>query len=115
MSQVTFAKQPPATATKPGMNPLGLAKYVVLGLGLALFLFFMTRHLKQREDETLMREPTWLREIESPTSLAELEASAAGHELQAPSESPTKQGVEELADRAPDRVAAQVRLWMNEA
>ena len=115
VSQVTFAKQPPATAAKPAMNPFGLAKYVVLGLGLALFLFFMTRHLKKREDETLMREPTWLREIEAPTSLAELEASAAGHELQPPPESHTKKGVEEMADRSPDRVAAQVRLWMNEA
>jgi flagellar M-ring protein FliF len=88
---------------------------VVLGLGLVLFLFFMSRHLKKREDETLMREPTWLREIESPTSLAQLEASAAGHELQPPPESPTKKGVEDMADRSPDRVAAQVRLWMNEA
>ena len=34
-----------------------------------LFLFFMSRHLKQREEDTLMREPTWLRQIESPTSL----------------------------------------------
>ena len=39
----------------------------LLGIALLAFLFFMTRHLRRREDETLMREPMWLREIEAPT------------------------------------------------
>ena len=43
-----------------------------------MFLFFMTRHLKRREEDTLMREPTWLREIQAPTSLAELERGQRG-------------------------------------
>jgi flagellar M-ring protein FliF len=114
VSQVTFAKQPPAKPATTPMNPLGYAKYALLGLGLALFLFFMSRHLKKREDETLLREPTWLREIEAPTSLAELEQGTA---VSIPdiAESQTKKSVEELADRSPERVAQQVRLWMNEA
>jgi flagellar biosynthesis/type III secretory pathway M-ring protein FliF/YscJ len=76
----------------------------------------MSRHLKKREDETLMRKPTWLNEIEAPTSLAELEASTGGDvSLSVPTGSTAKKGVEELAERSPDRVAQQVRLWMNEA
>jgi flagellar M-ring protein FliF len=102
------------TTPKTPLNPIGYAKYVLLGLGLLGFLFFMTRHLKKREDETLMRKPTWLNEIEAPTSLAELEASTDG-QIPAPAESAVKKGVEELADRSPDRVAQQVRIWMNEA
>ncbi|HKN93325.1 MAG TPA: flagellar basal-body MS-ring/collar protein FliF [Thermoleophilaceae bacterium] len=114
VSQVAFAKQPAPTTPKTPLNPIGYAKYVLMGLALMAFLFFMMRHLKKREDETLMRKPTWLNEIEAPTSLAELEASTEG-QIPVAVESPTKKGVEELADRAPDRVAQQVRIWMNEA
>ena len=114
VSQVAFAKQPPVTAPKTPLNPIGYAKYVLMGLALMAFLFFMMRHLKKREDETLMRKPTWLNEIEAPTSLAELEASTEAA-IPVPAESSTKKGVEEFADRSPDRVAQQVRIWMNEA
>jgi flagellar M-ring protein FliF len=114
VSQVAFAKQPAPTTPKTPLNPIGYAKYVLMGLALMAFLFFMMRHLKKREDETLMRKPTWLNEIEAPTSLAELEASTEAH-ISTPAESPLKKGVEQVADSAPDRVAQQVRIWMNEA
>jgi flagellar M-ring protein FliF len=113
VSQVAFAKQPPAVAPKTPLNPIGYAKYVLLGIALMAFLFFMTRHLKKREDETLMRKPTWLTEIEAPTSLAELEA-ASDPAIEVPVDSVAKKGVQEIAERSPDRVAEQVRMWMNE-
>ena len=73
VSQVAFAK-PPAPAKKPATaTALGFAKYVAAGLALLAFLFFVTRHLRRREDQALLGEPVWLREIEAPTSLAELE------------------------------------------
>src|SRR5689334_2487071 len=114
VTQVAFAKNPAGTAA-PGaaLNPMGYAKYAALGLGLAAFLFFMTRHLKKREEDTLMREPTWLREIEAPTSLKELE-QAASMDFPIPEDSAMKKGLEELAARSPDRVAQQVRVWLNE-
>jgi flagellar M-ring protein FliF len=115
VSQVAFAKQPAPTTPKTPINPIGYAKYVLMGLALMAFLFFMMRHLKKREDETLMRKPTWLNEIEAPTSLAELEASTEAALPAPPAESPAKRGVEQVADAAPDRVAQQVRIWMNEA
>jgi len=114
VSQVAFAKQPPATAPKTPLNPIGYAKYVLMGLALMAFLFFMSRHLKKREDETLMRKPTWLTEIAAPTSLAELERGTAAESAPEPKESQAKKGVEELAERSPERVAEQVRAWMNE-
>ena len=74
VSQVAFAK--PAT-TAPAAGPagdiMGYAKYGAVGLGLLAFLFFVMRHLKKRERESL-GEPTWLRQIEAPTTLADLEA-----------------------------------------
>jgi flagellar M-ring protein FliF len=115
VSQVAFAKQPVAKAPGTPLNPLGYAKYVLTGIALIVFLFFMTRQLKKREDETLMREPTWLREISAPTPLAELESRAREPGLEWETDSPAKKGVEELADSSPDRVAQQVRVWMNEA
>jgi flagellar M-ring protein FliF len=115
VSQVAFAKQAPPKTPGTPLNPIGYAKYVLLGLALIAFLFFMMRHLKKREDETLMRKPTWLNEIAAPTSLAELEAGTEVQMPVAPAESRVKKGVEELADRSPDRVAQQVRVWMNEA
>jgi flagellar M-ring protein FliF len=114
VTQVAFAKNPAGTAA-PGaaLNPMAYAKYAALGIGLALFLFFMSRHLKKREEDTLMREPTWLREIEAPTSLKELEQAAA-MEFPTHEDSAMKKGLEELAARSPDRVAQQVRVWLNE-
>jgi flagellar M-ring protein FliF len=113
VTQVPFAKQPPAKAPGTPINPIGYAKYVLLGIALLAFLFFMSRHLKKREEDTLMREPTWLREIQAPTSLAELER-AADIELSPPRESAQRRSLEEIAAQSPDRVAQQVRVWMNE-
>ena len=117
VSQVAFAKQPAAQTPGTPMNPLAYAKYALMGIALMAFLFFMSRHLKKREDETLMRKPTWLTEIEAPTSLAELERSTSSEVMASEpgTASTMKKSVEELAERSPERVAQQVRIWMNEA
>ena len=113
VTQVPFAKPVPVKAPAAAINPMGYAKYVLLGGALLMFLLFMTRHLKRREEDTLMREPTWLREIQAPTSLAELERASA-EPITVHQESSVKRGLEDLAERSPDRVAQQVRVWMNE-
>jgi flagellar M-ring protein FliF len=122
VSQVAFAK-PPAAAKKPvTATALGFAKYIAAGLGLIAFLFFVTRHLRRREDQALLGEPVWLREIESPTSLAELERgrldqyedTIALPRARRPEVNPVRAELEELVDREPERVASQVRAWMNE-
>ena len=126
VSQVAFAKPPAPAKTPVTQSALGLAKYVLAGLGLLGFLFFVTRHLRRRESETLMGEPVWLREIESPTTLAELEAGG-GYRLTAggdhadtamgrsrPKGNPVRGELEQMIDAEPERVAAQVRAWMNE-
>src|SRR3954447_23586433 len=121
VSKVPFAK-PPVPAKKPApATALGFAKYAAAGLGLLAFLFFVTRHLRRREDQTLLGEPVWLREIEAPTSLAELERgmdayadTAALPRARRPEPNPVRAELEELVDREPERVAHQVRAWMNE-
>jgi flagellar M-ring protein FliF len=125
IGQVAFAKSASGAAAS---SPLGAAKYALLGLGAILFLFFTTRSLRKREQETI-EEPVWLRELEVPVRLSELEretavrppavmaaASAAngGGARDAEGEQNIRQQVEQLADNDPDRVAQQLRSWMNE-
>src|SRR4051794_6376601 len=123
VSQVAFAKPPAPAKTPITTSALGIAKYVLAGLGLLAFLFFVTRPLRRREAETLMGEPVWLREIEAPTTIAELEAgggyrlgpgeAAAGGRTSRES-NPIRGELEEMIDSEPERVAQQVRAWMNE-
>ncbi len=113
-SQLAFVKQPAAKAESTGPVPagaLGIAKYAGLGLASLLFLLFVGRHLRKREDEALMGEPMWLRQIEAPRSLSELEAAqatAGGGTLD------PRQKVEDAVRKEPERVAAQVRNWLSE-
>ncbi len=115
VSQVAFAKAPAeAPAAGPAGPILGYAKYAGVGLGLLAFLFFAMRQLKKRERESL-GEPTWLRSIEAPTTLADLEAGrttvmAGGM----PGPSATRVNAENIAERDPERVAQQIRTWMQE-
>jgi flagellar M-ring protein FliF len=118
IAQIAFAK--PTTTTPAAPNKmLGYAKYVLVGIGALIFLFFMTRMLKRREHEVFAGQATWLRELETPRPLAELEMTDDATEptqvrrLRAPVNVPKRQ-VEELIERDPDRVAQQVRAWMNE-
>ncbi|MDX6399109.1 MAG: flagellar M-ring protein FliF [Gaiellaceae bacterium] len=119
VSQVAFAKPPAAPKKAAAASIIGYAKYAGAALALLLFLFFVTRHLRRREDQAL-GQPVWLREIESPTSLAELERGMTGDEptmalsRARPLENPLRGELEELVDREPERVAHQVRAWMNE-
>jgi flagellar M-ring protein FliF len=123
VAQVAFAKPPAAKPASPVTNVIGFAKYIAAGLALLAFLFFVTRHLRRREDQRLLGEPVWLREIEAPTTVGELErgVSGAGGDLVRSAASraprpvnPVRGEIEELIDKEPDRVAQQVRAWMNE-
>jgi flagellar M-ring protein FliF len=119
-AQMAFAK--PATP-KAGPVPVSLIKplkWVGLGIGTLLFLFFMSRHLKRREGETLA-SPAWLSEIEEPVSLAALEQSTGAEQPTTPMIAlpPREPDVmlnqlDQLMEREPDRVAAQVKQWMAE-
>lgn len=112
VTQLAFAEPPEAAKPLvPTDGILGYAKYALLGLASLLFLFFVTRHLRRREDEVLA-DPTWLRQLDAPTPIAQLAATeqptlvAAG--------SPRRAQVEEVVKREPERVATALRTWMND-
>jgi flagellar M-ring protein FliF len=120
-AQVPFAK---VAAPKTGPVPtslLGPLKWVGVGFASLLFLFFMSRSLRKREGEALAT-PAWLTEIEEPVSLAELEQktqviNTPGHPtITLPPRAPDTnlQAIDQLMEREPERVAAQVKQWMAE-
>lgn len=120
-SQFEFAK---AETPKAGPVPttlLGPLKWVGLGLAALIFLFLMRRGMKKREDENLT--PAWLTEIEEPVSLAQLEAGAGANFVantaatqMLPPRAPdaSLHQLDQLMEREPERVAAQVKAWMAE-
>jgi flagellar M-ring protein FliF len=112
VTQVAFAK-PQAKKSPVVTDVLSYLKFVGLGFAMLLFLFFMKRHLKRREGEELT-SPTWLRELQAPVSLAELETGNTSV-LPAVEGSPLRAQVDEIAARDPEKIAHQVRAWMNEA
>ena len=126
IGQIAFAKGG-ATGTAAAASPLSYAKYVLLAIAATIFLFFTTRSLRKREKETIP-EPRWLRELDAPVRLSELERemSARPTELTASvgngngngngarSGDEIRRQVEQLADSDPDRVAQQVRSWIQE-
>jgi flagellar M-ring protein FliF len=112
-SVVPFAK---VTTPKAGPIPtgmLGYAKYAALGLATLLFLFFVSRHLRRREEGDLIGEPVWLRTIEAPRPVGQLAGSSADQAtamLQLPG-GPRRQ-VEDVVKRSPERAAQTLRAWM---
>ncbi len=98
-------------------NPLGAAKYVLLGLASLLFLFFMRRSLKRRENEGVAPEPTWLREIERSVAVAELEAAPPVRGALDPAQArraALKAEAEEIAKKQPEQIAVQVSEWLKD-
>ena len=112
VQEVAFAKPVAAPPAKAGPIPAGAAtyaKYVALGLGILLFLVFVTRAIRKRERSSL-GEPTWLTEISAPRSVSELgdgsQAALAAGGSQRPAD--------RLGSQDPALVAQQLRTWMAE-
>ncbi|HET6549673.1 MAG TPA: flagellar basal-body MS-ring/collar protein FliF [Solirubrobacter sp.] len=120
-TQVAFAKPPVPKAGPVPTSLLGPIKWVGLGLASLLFLFFMMRGMRKREAENL-GTPAWLTQIEEPVSLAQLEAATSGGGLEnaATAMLPPRVAdaslhqLDQLMEREPERVAAQVKQWMAE-
>ena len=118
IGQMAFAK--PAAAAAEASSMMSYAKYALLGIGSLLFLFFTTRSIRRRERAPIDSQPPWLRELEVPISLAELERSTPSRPTEpmamamANGGNPVRRQVEQLADENPERVAQQLRNWMQE-
>jgi flagellar M-ring protein FliF len=122
VTQMAFAKPPVAKAGPVPTTMLGPIKWAALGLATLLFLFFTRRALKKREGEALAA-PAWLTEIEEPMALADLEQRS--RQLEMGGDAPTirlpprvpdtsLRQLDQLMEREPERVAAQVKQWMSE-
>ena len=118
IGRLAFAK--PLTTAAPVGGLLGYVKYALIALAAGAFLFFTTRALRRREHAPLDEQPPWLRELDYPVRLSELERETPPHPseqpaaLATPSGSPVRQRVEALAQSNPNRVAQQLRSWMQE-
>ncbi len=116
--------RPPSPSASPTSGIIGYAKYALIGLASLLFLFFTTRSLRKREQAGIDNEPVWLRELELPVRLSELERGTSAPAAAPPpapaamamagGDAPVRQRVEQLAESNPDRVAQQLRTWMQE-
>jgi flagellar M-ring protein FliF len=122
VTQMPFAKPVVAKAGPVPTTMLGPIKWAALGLATLLFLFFTRRALKKREGEALAA-PSWLTEIEEPMALADLEQRTRRIEMggDAPTISlpprvpdTSLRQLDQLMEREPERVAAQVKQWMSE-
>jgi flagellar M-ring protein FliF len=116
LSTIAFTK--PKAAPNPAGLPVPPAfmaplKYAGIGLASILFLFFMTRALRKREQEAIPM-PTWLSEIEGPRPLAELERSTSASPAAIAAESAGGSQVDSLVREQPERVAQQLRAWISE-
>jgi flagellar M-ring protein FliF len=121
-ASVPFTKTTAAGAASAG--PLGvplsiatIVKYVLGGLGTAVFLFLVRRNLKRREGEARHPEPTWLREISGTTPIAALEGPQPERITPAHVKQREKahREAEEIVKKQPEHVAMQVQQWMNES
>jgi flagellar M-ring protein FliF len=120
-TQMAFAKPAVPKAGPVPTSLLAPLKWVGLGLASLLFLFFMTRGLRKREGENL-GTPAWLTTIDEPMSLAQLEARTSSSYLDNASTQMLPPRVpdaslhqlDQLMEREPERVAAQVKAWMAE-
>jgi flagellar biosynthesis/type III secretory pathway M-ring protein FliF/YscJ len=111
------AFQPPAAGPMGMGNPLDLARYAAVGIGLLAFLFLMRRSLRRREGESFAPEPTWLRETEEAMPLAQLEgAPTAQHRLGPgnPQGARMHEELGEIVKSRPDQLASQIAQWMND-
>ena len=113
VSRVAFAKPEEPAAASPITGYLGYAKWAALGLAGLIFLFLVSRALRRREDEAL-GEPVWLREITAPQTLAALEADTQVMSAATVERNNVRRRAEELAAKEPQKVAQQLRAWMQD-
>ena len=119
VSQFPFATPEKEKGADPLVSFLDYMKYAALGLAALLFLLFLARHLRRRENEVLGGEPTWLREIEAPTPLAELETQQFEPEaLPLPDphdeDRQMREQIDDIVTSEPQRAAQQVRAWLQD-
>ena len=102
---------------------LGALKGIAIAIAAMMFLFFLSRYLRGREEDVLMDEPSWLKQLPRPASpvgveapnvqmmqqMDQMEAVAAKF-----ASDPRKKALQDVVDNEPERVAAHLRSWITE-
>lgn len=120
VQEVAFAKLPEPAKPTPAALPVPpqfkpILSAVGIGGAVLLFLFFLSRHVKKREDEELADTPSWLASLQGPVPLAQIAAAEPQNEAQQVFQNdPRRVQLEEIVQREPDRVAQQLRSWITE-
>lgn len=121
IGQMAFSKAA-AGGAGGSSSMMGYAKDVLGAIVALVFLFFTTRFLRKREAAPIEHDPSWLKELETPVRLAELEREVGGGTVRAsgngaarpPERKEPREQVAELVSISPERIANQLRSWMNE-
>ncbi len=125
--QISVAQMPftAPKATKPSVPLpqmlLPYAKWLVLGIGVLIFLFLVWRSLRRRDKRTVAVEPEWLKRLEA-SQIPEAPAAppqrmaaraVAGVDTPVQEKSQVRQQVDRIADESPEQLAQQLSSWLN--
>jgi flagellar M-ring protein FliF len=127
-SQVAFARPTAAGPAAAGPLPAGMAGYAkgaAIGLGALVFIFFVTRFLRRKEEDAFAQEPSWLRQLQAggpalpagegagaAARLDEFDPQAAARKVF--ENDPRALALDDLVQREPEKVAQQLRTWITE-
>ncbi|HMS71654.1 MAG TPA: flagellar basal-body MS-ring/collar protein FliF [Baekduia sp.] len=120
---VEFPATEAAKASPVPAGMLGAIKGIAIAIAAMMFLFFLSRYLRGREEDVLMDEPSWLKQLPRPAGpigveapnvqmmqqMDQMEAVAAKF-----ASDPRKKALQDVVDNEPERVAAHLRSWITE-
>ncbi len=118
-----FPKTEEAKASPVPAGMLGALKGIAIAIAAMMFLFFLSRYLRGREEDVLMDEPSWLKQLPRPASPVGLEAPNVQMMQQMDqmeavaakfASDPRKKALQDVVDNEPERVAAHLRSWITE-
>lgn len=120
-----FPAAPAAAGSPVPPGILGAVKGVAIAIAAILFLFFLSRYLRAREEDVLIDEPSWLKQLPRPQAASPLGPAPDAEMLQAMNAmqaqganpfamDPRKKALQDVVDSEPERVAAHLRSWITE-
>jgi len=120
---IEFPKAEEVKGSPVPAGALGALKGIAIAIAAMMFLFFLSRYLRGREEDVLMDEPSWLKQLPRPAAAVGAEAPNVQMMQQMDqmetvaakfSSDPRKKALHNVVDNEPERVAAHLRSWITE-